>query len=211
MLAVDRHLAHSLLSPYLNLGLLLPGEVCDAVEEAYRAGRVPIQSAEGFVRQVIGWREYVWGLYWLWPDHAEANVQDNRRAIPPAWTGEAPTEMRCLATTLASLDARAWVHHIPRLMILSGFANLYGIHPRRLMEWMSDYCGDCRFAPARRVGEDACPFTTLYWDFIARHREALGDNARMGRAVANLDRLGDVDQVRSHAAGLVRRLREGRV
>ena len=59
------HLAHSVLSPYLNIGLLLPGEVCDAVQDAYDEGRVPIASAEGFIRQVIGWREYVWGVYWL--------------------------------------------------------------------------------------------------------------------------------------------------
>ena len=87
-------LAHSMLSPYLNLGLLLPGEVCDAVEARYRAGDVPINSAEGFIRQVIGWREYVWGLYWLWPDMAKANALDNRRPLPPAFTGDAATHMR---------------------------------------------------------------------------------------------------------------------
>ena len=69
------HLAHSVLSPYLNVGLLLPGEVCDAVQAAFDAGDVPVNSAEGFIRQVIGWREYVWGVYWLWmPDYRSHNV-----------------------------------------------------------------------------------------------------------------------------------------
>jgi deoxyribodipyrimidine photolyase-related protein len=81
------HLAHSLLSPALNIGLLLPGEVCDRVEEAYRAGRVPIASAEGFIRQVIGWREYVWGLYWLWPEMAGSNALGHDAPLPPAFRG----------------------------------------------------------------------------------------------------------------------------
>ena len=82
MLAGNWHLAHSMLSPALNLGLLLPGEVCDAAEAAYRQGKVPIASAEGFIRQIIGWREYVWGLYWRWmPQYRERNHLDNRRAV----------------------------------------------------------------------------------------------------------------------------------
>ena len=247
-------LAHSVLSPYLNNGLLLPGEVCDAVEERYRAGDVPLNSAEGFVRQVIGWREYVWGLYWLWPDHVEANELDHRRHVPPAFTGDADTEMACLADTLDGLRRRAWVHHIPRLMVLSNLSNLYGVHPRAVMRWMSDtyidgaewvmvpnvmgmglwadggrmatkpyvsggayidrmsdYCRGCRYDPRARVGDDACPFTTLYWDFLARHRDRLSGNNRMARPLANLDRLGDLDEVRSRARTVVRGLREGRI
>lgn len=247
-------LAHSVLSPYLNLGLLLPGEVCDAVEEAYRGGGVPLNSAEGFIRQVIGWREYVWGLYWLWPEHVEANVFDHRRQLPPAFTGDAPTDMRCLAETLDGLEERAWVHHIPRLMVLSNLSNLYGIHPRRVMDWMtnryidaadwvmvpnvmgmglwadggrmatkpyisggayidrmSDYCGGCAYDPKKRVGDDACPFTTLYWDFLARHRERLAGNSRMARPLSGLDRLGDLDEVRERAATVIRGLRDGRI
>ncbi|NND73766.1 MAG: cryptochrome/photolyase family protein [Ilumatobacter sp.] len=247
-------LAHSVLSPYLNVGLLLPGEVCDRVEEAYRAGDVPINSAEGFIRQVIGWREYVWNLYWLWPDHADSNVLDHRRELPPMYTGDATTEMACLADTFDSLRRRAWVHHIPRLMLLSNFANLYGIHPRRLMDWMSavyidaaewvmvpnvmgmalwadggrmstkpyvsggayvnrmsDYCGSCRYDPKQRVGDDACPFTTLYWDFMARHRDALKANGRMARPLANLDSLSNLDEVRDRAEHVVRGVRDGRI
>ncbi len=248
------NLAHSIISPYLNLGLLLPGEVCDRVEEAYRNGDVPINSAEGFIRQIIGWREYVWNLYWLWPDHVDANVLDHRRQLPPMFTGEATTDMACLAHTFDGLRQRAWVHHIPRLMLLSNFANLYGIHPKRLLRWMwdtyidgaewvmvpnvmgmalwadggrmatkpyvsggayinrmSDYCGDCRYDAAKRVGDDACPFTTLYWDFMARHRDKLASNGRMARPLANLDRLSNIDEVRERADRVIRGVRNGTI
>jgi deoxyribodipyrimidine photolyase-related protein len=237
------HLAHSLLSPYLNLGLLLPGEVCERVEEAYRAGRVPIQSAEGFIRQVVGWREYVWGLYWLWPDHIDQNTLGHRRPIPPMMRGEARTDMRCVQTVLDRLDERAYLHHIERLMVLSNFANLYGIEPRAVMQWMwdsyidgaewvmvpnvmgmglwadggrmatkpyvsggayinrmSDFCFGCRFDPRKRTGDDACPFTTLYWDFLARHEETLAGNHRLSRNLAAMRRLTDLDAVRTRAA-----------
>ncbi len=247
-------LAHSILSPYLNLGLLMPDEVCDRVEHAYRAGDVPINSAEGFIRQVIGWREYVWNLYWRWPDHVETNELDHQRDLPPMFTGDATTEMACLADTFESLRKRAWVHHIPRLMLLSNFANLYGIQPKPLMRWMwntyvdgaewvmipnvmgmalwadggrmatkpyvsggayvnrmSDYCRDCRYDPKQRVGDDACPFTTLYWDFLARHRDRLSSNHRMSRPLANLDRLSNLDEVRARAAQVIRGVGDGTI
>ncbi len=138
MLTDSWHLAHSLLSPYLNLGLVLPAEVCDAVEEAYRAGRVPINSAEGLIRQIIGWREFIWGIYWLWPDQQDANVLDHHRSLPPAFAGSASTDMHCLQVTLEGLEERGWTHHIQRLMVLANFANLYGIDPAELLEWMRE-------------------------------------------------------------------------
>ncbi len=247
-------LAHSMLSPYLNLGLLLPTEVCDAVEARYRAGEVPVNSAEGFIRQVIGWREYVWNLYWLWPELADANALGHARPLPPAFSGKATTHMRCLADVLESLDRRAWVHHIPRLMVLSSFANLYGVAPRLLMDWMldryidaaewvmvpnvmgmglwadggrmaskpyisggayidrmSDYCGSCPYDPRRRTGDDACPFTTLYWDFLARHEERLAGNHRLARPLASMRRLSDLEEVRARATGVIADIGEGRV
>ena len=136
MLTASWHLAHSLLAAYLNIGLLHPSEVCDRVDHAYRAGTVPIASAEGFIRQVIGWREYVWGLYWLWgAEYADANVLDAHRPLPPAFTG-APTAMRCLAATLATLHDHGWVHHIERLMVLGNLSLLAGVQPAALTEWM---------------------------------------------------------------------------
>jgi deoxyribodipyrimidine photolyase-related protein len=252
MLRDNWHLAHSMLNPYLNLGLLLPGEVCDRVEEAYRSGRVSINSAEGFIRQVIGWREFVWGIYWLWPEQEEANELGHDRDIPPAWTGEAESSMTCLADVLGGLEERAWVHHIPRLMVLSNFANLYEIHPRNVLDWMreryidgadwvmapnvmgmglwadggrmstkpyvsgggyinrmSDYCNTCRFDPRKRVGDDACPFTTLYWDFLERNRDRLESSGRMGRQYHNLDRLDDLDQIAERAEYVVCSIRDG--
>jgi deoxyribodipyrimidine photolyase-related protein len=99
-------------------GLLLPGEVCDAVEEAYRSGAVPIASAEGFIRQVIGWREYVWGLYWLWmPEWRSMNALAAERPIPPAFLGRG-TQMRCVTEAVDGIEQRAWVHHIQRLVVL---------------------------------------------------------------------------------------------
>jgi deoxyribodipyrimidine photolyase-related protein len=247
-------LAHSMLSPYLNLGLLRPGEVCDAVEERYRAGSVPIASAEGFIRQVIGWREYVWGLYWLWPELGEANALGHERGLPAAYRGTARTEMRCLADALDGLEKRAWVHHIPRLMVLSSLANLYGAEPRAVMTWMSDhyidaaewvmvpnvmgmglwadggrmaskpyvsggayidrmsdYCGGCPYDPRRRTGETACPFTTLYWDFLARHEEHLEGNHRLARPLAGMRRLRDLPEVRERAAEVIKGLDEGSI
>lgn len=252
MMTGNWHLAHSLLSPYLNLGLLLPGEVCDAVEAAYRDGQVPINSAEGFIRQVIGWREYVWGIYWLWPDQEDANGLDQRREPPPVWLGEAETELRCLSQTLEDLHRRGYVHHIQRLMVLSNFANLYGIDPRAVRRWMreryidgadwvmgpnvmgmalwadlgrmatkpyvsggaylkrmSDYCRDCRFDPAQRTGEAACPFTSLYWDFMARHETRLASNHRMARQYQTMKRLKDLEATRERAQRVIARLRDG--
>jgi deoxyribodipyrimidine photolyase-related protein len=137
MLADEWRLNHTLLSPALNLGLLRPREVCDRVERAYRAGAVPIASAEGLIRQVIGWREFVWGLYWLHDDWLDVNALGATRPLPPAFTG-APTRLRCLATTLAGVDERAYAHHIQRLMVIGNLCLLAGVRPRELVGWMTD-------------------------------------------------------------------------
>jgi deoxyribodipyrimidine photolyase-related protein len=247
------HLAHSVLSPALNIGLLLPGEVCDAVQDAYDAGRVPIASAEGFIRQVIGWREYVWGVYWLWmPGYRSENHLGANRPLPPVFTGGASTEMACLADCLAGVEARAYDHHIQRLMVLGNLALLAGVDPWAMTRWMwasfvdgaewvmlpnvigmalhadggrmatkpyaaggnyidtmSDYCSDCRFDRRQRTGDDACPYTTLYWDFLARHADRFGKNARMARQVNAMRRLRDLDAVRARAAEILDRLDRG--
>jgi deoxyribodipyrimidine photolyase-related protein len=247
------HLAHSVLSPYLNIGLLLPGEVCDAVQTAYDENRVDIASAEGFIRQVIGWREYVWGVYWLWmPEYRSRNALGADRPVPPAFTGEASTEMRCVHTCITGLYDRAYNHHIQRLMVLGNLAMLHGVDPWAMTDWMwahfidgaewvmlpnvigmsqwadggmmatkpyaaggnyidtmSDYCGSCRFDRKQRVGDDACPFTTLYWDFLARHHDLLLRNPRIARQVRASERLVDLPAVRQRAVEVRRRLDEG--
>jgi deoxyribodipyrimidine photolyase-related protein len=247
------HLAHSVLSPYLNLGLLLPGEVCDAVQQAYDDGRVPIASAEGFIRQVIGWREYVWGVYWLWmPEYRSLNALGADRHVPPVFRGEATTGMNCVANCMSGLHDRAYNHHIQRLMVLGNLAMLHGVDPWETTEWMwssfvdgaewvmlpnvigmsqwadggrmaskpyaaggnyigtmSDYCGSCRFDRTQRVGDDACPFTTLYWDFLARHHDRFVTNSRIARQVRASERLSDLPAVRERAIEVRRRLDDG--
>ncbi|MFA9431060.1 cryptochrome/photolyase family protein [Egicoccus sp. AB-alg2] len=244
---------HSLLSHALNAGMLHPGEVVEAAEIAYREGRVPLNSAEGFVRQVVGWREFVWGLYW-WrdADWRAANVLGNDQPLPPAFTGAASTDARCVATSVGWIERHAYAHHIPRLMVLANLATLAGVRPQELTAWMhasfvdgadwvmvpnvvgmgmyadggsmstkpyvsggkyidrmSDFCGDCRYDPKQRVGERACPFTTLYWDFLDRHRDVLADNRRLARPYATLERLADVEEVRRRAKEVRARLAAG--
>jgi deoxyribodipyrimidine photolyase-related protein len=253
MLTSSWHLAHTMLSPYLNLALLHPREVCDAVEDAYRSGAVPIASAEGLLRQILGWREYVWGVYWLWmPDYRHHNALGADRPLPPVFTREAPTRMRCVDHTLTAVHDHGWTHHIQRLMVLSNLSLLAGVRPQELVDWMwtsfvdgaewvmlpnvvgmglyadggmmstkpyagggayidrmSDYCGGCHYDRKKRTGPDACPFTTLYWDFLARHTERFAANPRMVRQVRASQRLGDLDEVRARAAEVLAQLDRG--
>ncbi len=139
MLAGDPWMAHSALSPALNLGLLHPLEVVRAAEDAYRAGSVPLASAEGFVRQVLGWREYVWSLYWHFgPDYRRRNALRANRPIPDWFASldaDRTVEARCLSTVLGGLRERGWVHHIPRLMVLGNYGLQHGLSPAELVEW----------------------------------------------------------------------------
>jgi deoxyribodipyrimidine photolyase-related protein len=135
MLAASPYLHHAVLSPYLNIGLLSPLEVCQAVEAAWRAGRVPLNAAEGFIRQVIGWREYVRGVYWReGPAYVFRNALEARRPLPDFyWTGE--TGMACLKAAIDQTLDLAYAHHIQRLMVTGNFALLAGVNPHALHEW----------------------------------------------------------------------------
>ena len=252
MLGGEWSMGHTLLSPYLNLGLLYPDEVCDAAEDAYVAGTVPIESAEGFIRQIIGWREYVWGTYWLWmPGYRGRNELDAHRPLPPLFTKH-ETEMQCVAEALAAVNDHGYAHHIQRLMVLGNLALISGIQPDAMVEWMwasfvdgaewvmlpnvlgmslyadggmmatkpyaaggnyinkmSNYCTNCRFDPKERVADDACPFTTLYWSFLDRNRQALGSNHRMARQYASLSRRDDLPQIRQRAELVLAQLEAG--
>ncbi len=135
-MAVDEDvLFHGAISPYLNIGLLDPREVCDRAEAAYRAGAAPINAVEGFVRQILGWREYVRGIYWLkMPDYADSNALNADRPLPDFyWTGD--TSMRCLAEAIGQTKRRAYAHHIQRLMLTGNFALLAGIAPAEVEAW----------------------------------------------------------------------------
>ena len=126
---------HSLLSSYLNVGLLTAHEVCSRAEAEYREGRAPLNSVEGFIRQVLGWREYVRGIYWLrMPEYATTNALKAARALPKLyWTGE--TKMNCLAQVVADTRRYAYSHHIQRLMVTGNFALLAGVRPDEISAW----------------------------------------------------------------------------
>lgn len=138
MMSGDPYLAHSLLSAPLNLGLLAPGEIVEAAVGAYHAGVAPLPSVEGFVRQVVGWREYVWHLYWhLGDEYVDHNHLDARTPLP-AWFEEldsAAVSAACLSDVMAGVADRGWVHHIPRLMILANWALQRGYEPRAMTDW----------------------------------------------------------------------------
>ena len=135
MLQDDPTLSHALLSPYLNTGLLGPLEVCQRVEAEWKAGRVPTNAAEGFIRQIIGWREYVRGIYWLQgPDYTSRNVLGHNRTLPSLYWGK-PTGMNCLSRAVGQTRDLAYAHHIQRLMVTGNFALLAGVDPAQVHEW----------------------------------------------------------------------------
>ncbi|WP_018387321.1 cryptochrome/photolyase family protein [Ancylobacter sp. FA202] len=256
MVRGEPYLSHSLLSVYLNAGLLYPLEVCRKAEAAYRDGRAPLNAAEGFIRQILGWREYVRGVYWRFmPGYIERNALDATEALPWFyWSGE--TRMACMREALAHTYDHAYSHHIQRLMITGNFALLAGIEPKAMHEWylavyadayewveasntlgmalhadggllaskpyaasgnyirrMSNYCEGCAYDPTVSVGEGACPFNALYWDFLARHRERFSRNARMPYVYANWDKMGAQKQaaLRGQAQAHLLAMREGQL
>lgn len=135
MLENEPWMYHAHISFYLNIGLLLPGECIAAVESAYRSGSAPLNAVEGFVRQVLGWREYVRGIYWLkMPEYADLNFFEATRALPEFyWTAE--TKMNCLKQCVTDTKKHAYAHHIQRLMVLGNFALLAGLDPKEVNEW----------------------------------------------------------------------------
>ena len=135
MMNDNRFLYHALISPYLNVGLLDPIEVCRAAEDAYKEGHAPLNAVEGFIRQIIGWREYVRGIYFReGPDYPHRNALNHQRKLPEFyWTGE--TEMNCLSKAITQTAEEAYAHHIQRLMVTGNFALLAGINPYEVHEW----------------------------------------------------------------------------
>ncbi len=224
-------LFHSILSPYLNTGLLDPMEVCEEAVRAWHAGRAPLNAVEGFVRQIIGWREFVRGIYWLlMPGYARENRLGNSRELPWFyWTGD--TKMRCMHKAIDATARNAYAHHIQRLMVTGNFALLAGVKPEAICDWylavyidafdwvelpntlgmvmhadggylgskpyaasgkyiqrMSDHCQNCHYRVQDATGDRACPFNSLYWHFIDRHREDFANNPRMTMMYRNWDK-----------------------
>ncbi len=225
-------LYHSLLSAALNLKLLQAREVVQAAQDAWRAGHAPIEAVEGFIRQILGWREYVRGIYWTqMPNYLERNALNAQAPLPEFfWTGD--TDMACLRDALTQTLTHGYAHHIQRLMVTGLYLLLRGVKPQEAHAWylsvyvdavewvelpntlgmsqygdgglmaskpyiasgkyiqrMGNHCKGCRYDPAQAAGPTACPYTTLYWDFLMRHETLLAGNPRMGMQVRNLARL----------------------
>jgi deoxyribodipyrimidine photolyase-related protein len=228
------YLYHARISSSLNLKLLHPKRAIAEAEKRYRKGLASLATVEGFIRQILGWREYVRGLYWLhMPGYVAMNALEAHEPLPAFyWTGQ--TEMRCLKEAIGQTLEYGYAHHIQRLMVTGLFALIAGIDPAKVHEWylavyvdavewvelpntigmsqfadggimaskpyaatgkyiqrMSNYCSGCRFDPALSTGPKACPFTTLYWDFLMRHEPRLRANPRMVMQIRNVDRLSD--------------------
>jgi len=242
-------LYHAHLAAAMNLKLLSAREVVDAAVAAYRSGASPLASVEGFVRQILGWREYVRGIYWTrMPGYVGHNALDAHEDLP-AWYWTADTRMACLRDAIGQTLKHGYAHHIQRLMVTGLFALMYGVKPQQIHAWylavyvdavewvelpntlgmsqyadgglmaskpyvatgkyiqrMSSHCQGCRYDPAQRTGDTACPFTTLYWDFLLRHHASLAANPRMALQVKNALRLDEVPQqaIRERAAAIRR-------
>jgi len=228
---------HSLLSAAMNLKLLDPRQAIAAAERAWREGRAPLASVEGFVRQVLGWREFVRGVYWRdMPGLAAANHFGHHEHLPKwYWTGD--TDMRCMRAVVGQTLEHGYAHHIQRLMVTGNFALLARVEPSQVCDWylavyvdavdwaerpntagmalfadggrftskpyaasgqytsrMSNYCKGCRYDPAARTGERACPVTVFYWRFVLTHERELARNPRTSLMARGAARFGEEER-----------------
>jgi len=225
-------LFHSLLSFALNVKMLTPREVVAGAEAAYHAGHAPLAAVEGFIRQILGWREYVRGVYWAnMPGYEEKNFFGHTRPLP-SWFWDGKTKMNCLSQAIGQSLEHAHAHHIQRLMVIGNFALLAGLDPAPVHRWylgiyidafewvelpntlgmsqfadggllatkpyvssaayidrMSDYCKGCHYDKKARIGERACPFNALYWDFFHRNAGTLERNPRIGMVYRQLEKM----------------------
>ena len=217
-------LYHSRVSFSMNVKMISPQEVIEATinEWQQRPEAIAFNQLEGFVRQIIGWREYMRGIYWhAMPGFANSNYFEHTAALPEwYWTGK--TKMNCLKQSIGQSLTHAYAHHIQRLMVTGNFALLAGVHPDEVDAWylgiyidaldwvevtntrgmsqfadgglvgtkpyvssaayidkMSNYCGSCYYNKAKKTGDKACPFNSLYWNFFDRHEKKLGGNIRV--------------------------------
>jgi deoxyribodipyrimidine photolyase-related protein len=231
------YLWHSLLSSSLNLKLLNPREVIAAVLQAYQLQQLSLPSVEGFIRQVLGWREFIRGVYWLdMPGMAHSNHYQHARKLP-AWYWTANTHMNCQRQAIQQTLDYGYAHHIQRLMVTGMFGVLAEINPREVEAWylaayvdaiewvelpnvagmalyanggrftskpyvasgayikrMSNYCASCRYKPDVKTGPDACPVTTLYWNFLLKHYDVFAKNPRTALMAKNAERFSADEQ-----------------
>ena len=246
----EEYLFHSRLSFAMNLKIISPGRVVNEVISFYRENEVfiDISQVEGFVRQIIGWREYMRGIYWKeMPSYATRNALDNHQDLPDFyWTGK--TRMNCLAKAIDNSLNNAYAHHIQRLMITGSFALLANVHPDEVDRWylgiyidaiqwveitntrgmsqyadggiiatkpyvssasyinkMGNYCQSCAYDRSSRTGENACPFNSLYWNFLHDKKEKLAQNPRMGMMYKLLSKFPEteLDAIRAKAHHII--------
>ena len=227
-------LFHSRLSFTMNAKILSPKEVVNAVLDHFyeHKNEINISQVEGFVRQVLGWREYMRGIYWKeMPDYKQLNKLQNKNKLPNFfWTGK--TKMNCLKHAIGQSLDTAYAHHIQRLMIIGNYALLTQISPDEVDQWylgvyidaiewveitntrgmsqfadggivatksyissanyinkMSNYCGNCTYSHTKKLGEKACPFNSLYWNFLDAKKTHFKDNQRMNMMMALLNKM----------------------
>ena len=246
---------HSLLSPYLNIGLITADEIVMAALARFKKGKISLPSCEGFIRQIIGWREYINGIYWFFgEDYRDLNHFQSKRNLLPLFNDSNKTQMVCVADSIRGIEERSWVHHIPRLMVLSNLAMLADVKPSQFLSWMrevfidaadwvmvpnvigmsmhadggkmstkpyvaggayisrmSNYCDSCRYNPKARTGENACPFTTLYWHYLSRNRELLKKNHRMFQQLNGTNRLKDIRETIAQGEKILDGLERGTI
>ena len=245
------NLFHSRISFALNAKIIRPLEVVQTVITYYRehSDDIELSQVEGFVRQIIGWREYMRGIYWKeMPAYASMNALENTNPLPEFyWTGK--TKMNCLHQSISNSLDNAYAHHIQRLMITGNFALLAQIHPDKVDEWylgiyadaiqwvqitntrgmsqwadggivatkpyvsaaayihkMSNYCDSCQYDKKKRVGEDACPFNSLYWNFLDDKKQFFAKNNRMAMMLRLLEKIPaeDLVQIKLRAAQILK-------
>ena len=246
----ERNLFHSRISFALNTKILHPLEVMGAVIKYYQMNqeRITLSQVEGFVRQILGWREYMRGIYWReMPDYKTRNILENFNQLPDFyWTGK--TKMNCLKESITDSLETAYAHHIQRLMITGNFALLIQCHPdevdawylgiyadaiewvqlpntRGMSQWadggivatkpyvssgsyihkMSNYCEDCQYDRRKRIGEKACPFNSLYWNFLDDKKEHFSKNNRMAMMLRLLDKIPalEKEEIKNRALSII--------
>ncbi len=230
-------LYHSLISSSMNLKLLNPREAVSAAQRAYKSGDASLPAVEGFIRQILDWREYVRNIYWMkMPEYKALNEMNASEPLPDFyWNGK--TDLECLKQSIGQTLEHGYAHHIQRLMVTGLYALLLGVDPKQVHEWylavyvdavewvelpntlgmsqygdgglmaskpyiatgsyinkMSNYCSSCPKDPKQKMGEHACPFTALYWDYLIRHENKLKKNQRMSLQLRNVARVSNKER-----------------
>ena len=235
------YLFHSRISFAMNTKIISPKEIINTVLETYRKQEdtIDISQVEGFIRQILGWREYMRGMYWmLMPDYKKENFLENKNKLPDFfWTGK--TKMNCLKNAVNNSLENGYAHHIQRLMITGNFALLTQVHPDEIDAWylgiyvdavewvqlpntrgmsqfadggkiatkpyvssgsyiskMGNYCDSCHYKKAKKFEDNACPFNTLYWNFLDEKQEKLSSNFRMKMMYSVLNKMSAEDRTK---------------